>query len=98
MIRYSNKPWPENQKVDLVTSLLPDVAPYAFKSPRQTSIEATEQAQDFRIYFGHAGKLFDPTSSKTSNSAYTHRVEKFLNELVWMSRVLRYARENLPRS
>ena len=29
-------------------------------------------------------------------SAYNRRVERFLNELVWMARALRYGRENLP--
>ena len=48
------------------------------------------------VYFGNAGKLFDPASGKITDPAYSRRVGKFLNELVWMSRVLRYARENLP--
>src|SRR5438093_1794173 len=48
------------------------------------------------IYFGSAGKLFDPATGKITESAYAGRVEKFLNELVWMSRALRHARENIP--
>src|SRR5881392_1700861 len=48
------------------------------------------------VYFGTAGRLFDPASGKIIDPAYTHRVEKFLNELVWMARALRYARENIP--
>src|SRR5215470_16130570 len=48
------------------------------------------------VYFGTAGKLFDPATGKITDPAYTRRVEKFLNELVWMARVLRYGRENLP--
>src|SRR5215831_8053320 len=40
------------------------------------------------VYFGTAGKLFDP--------AYVGRVAKFLDELVWMARALRFARENIP--
>jgi len=48
------------------------------------------------VYFGNAGKLFDPTTGNITDSAYTHRLEKFLNELVWMARALRYARENIP--
>lgn len=47
------------------------------------------------VYFGSAGKLFDPATGKITDSAYTGRIEKFLNELVWMARALRYARENL---
>src|SRR5436189_1477273 len=48
------------------------------------------------VYFSNAGKLFDPTTGKISDPAYTGRVKKFLDELVWMSRALRYARENIP--
>src|SRR6266446_1181560 len=48
------------------------------------------------VYFGTAGRLFDPASGKITDPAYAGRVDKFLNELVWMSRALRYARENLP--
>jgi NAD(P)H-dependent FMN reductase len=48
------------------------------------------------VYFGTAGKLFDPATGKISDPAYTRRVEKFLNELVWIARALRYARENIP--
>jgi NAD(P)H-dependent FMN reductase len=47
------------------------------------------------VYFGTAGKLFDPATGKITDPAYSGRVEKFLNELVWMARALRYARENL---
>jgi NAD(P)H-dependent FMN reductase len=46
------------------------------------------------VYFGNAGNLFDPASGKITDAAYTRRVEKFLNELVWMARALRHAREN----
>ena len=48
------------------------------------------------VYFGTAGKLFDPATGKITDLAYSRRVEKFLNELVWMARALRHARENLP--
>jgi hypothetical protein len=47
------------------------------------------------VYFGNAGKLFDQTTGKITQPAYAGRVEKFLNELVWMARVLRFGRENL---
>ncbi len=47
------------------------------------------------VYFGTAGKLFDPASGKITDPAYAGRVDKFLNELVWMSRALRHARENI---
>jgi NAD(P)H-dependent FMN reductase len=48
------------------------------------------------VYFGTAGKLFDPATGKITDPAYVGRLEKFLNELVWMARVLRFGRENLP--
>ena len=48
------------------------------------------------VYFGTAGKLFDPATGKITDPAYSRRVEKFLSELVWMALALRHARENLP--
>ena len=48
------------------------------------------------VYFGMAGKLFDPATGKITDAAYIGRMKKFLDELVWMSRALRYARENIP--
>jgi hypothetical protein len=50
------------------------------------------------VYFGSAGKLFDPGSGKITDPAYAGRVDKFLNELVWMARALRHGREHLPGS
>src|SRR5436853_237683 len=47
------------------------------------------------VYFGTAGKLFDPATGKITDPAYGRRVAKFLDELVWMARALRYARENI---
>ena len=38
--------------------------------------------------FDEQGKLLDPN--------YERRFDKFLNELIWMARVLRYGRENIP--
>src|ERR671936_1464028 len=48
------------------------------------------------VYFSTAGKLVDPNTGKITDPAYSGRVNKFLNELVWMARALRYARENIP--
>lgn len=42
-----------------------------------------------RNLFDSAGQLLDP--------AYLKRTDKFLKELVWMAKVLRYGRENVPR-
>jgi NAD(P)H-dependent FMN reductase len=48
------------------------------------------------VYFGSAGKLFDTATGEITDPAYTGRLDKFLNELVWMTRALRFGRENLP--
>ena len=48
------------------------------------------------VYFGSAGKLFDTSTGQITDPAYAGRLDKFLNELVWMARALRYARENIP--
>ena len=48
------------------------------------------------VYFGSAGKLFDPASGNITDPAYSGRLKKFVDELVWMSRVLRFGRENIP--
>src|SRR5213083_3165208 len=47
------------------------------------------------VYFGTAGKLFDPATGKITDAAFAGRLDKFLNELVWMARALRYGREHL---
>jgi len=47
------------------------------------------------VYFGSAGKLFDTSTGQITDPAYAGRLDKFLNELVWMARALRYARENI---
>ncbi len=48
------------------------------------------------VYFGTAGKLFDPATGTITDPAYAGRLKKFLDELVWMARALRFARENIP--
>jgi NAD(P)H-dependent FMN reductase len=48
------------------------------------------------VYFGSAGKLFDPATGGITDPAYSGRVKKFVDELVWMARALRFARENIP--
>ena len=45
------------------------------------------------VYFSTAGRLFDPASGKITDPAYAPRVNKSLNELVWMSRALPFGRE-----
>lgn len=44
--------------------------------------------------FSNAQKLFDE-EGKLLDQSYVKRVEKFLKELIWMSKVLRYGRENV---
>src|SRR5262244_2105087 len=46
--------------------------------------------------FSNARNLFDGTG-KLLDPAYLKRTDKFLKELVWMAKVLRYGRENVPR-
>src|SRR5438105_8914750 len=48
------------------------------------------------VYFSTAVKLFDPATCEMKYPAYSWRADKFLDELVWMARALRYARENIP--
>jgi NAD(P)H-dependent FMN reductase len=47
------------------------------------------------VNFGNVEKLFDE-QGKLLDQNYVRRVDKFLNELIWMARVLRYGRENIP--
>ena len=48
------------------------------------------------VNFGAVQTLFDE-QGQLRNQEYTGRVDKFLNELIWMSRVLRHGRENVAR-
>ncbi|HEY6248206.1 MAG TPA: NADPH-dependent FMN reductase [Pyrinomonadaceae bacterium] len=44
--------------------------------------------------FSAAHKLFDATATLL-DTAYVKRIDQFLKELIWMSKVLRYGRENV---
>ena len=44
--------------------------------------------------FSGARKLFD-ASGKLLDESYVKRIDKFLGELIWMSKVLRHGRENV---
>jgi len=46
------------------------------------------------VNFGKVGTLFDEQGNLLDQS-YVRRVDKFLNELIWMARVLRHGRENI---
>lgn|SRR5215469_11689099 len=47
------------------------------------------------VNFGNVRKLFDE-QAKLLDESYVRRLDRFLNELIWMARVLRYGRENVP--
>lgn len=46
------------------------------------------------VHFSGVQEIFDE-DGKLMQPAYTRRVEKFLNELIWMARVLRHGRRNV---
>jgi NAD(P)H-dependent FMN reductase len=46
------------------------------------------------VNFGNAGKIFDE-EGKLIDDAFIGRSTKFLDELIWMAKVLRYGRENV---
>jgi NAD(P)H-dependent FMN reductase len=47
------------------------------------------------VNFGKIGMLFDERGNLLDQN-YIQRVDKFLDELTWMARVLRHGRENIP--
>ena len=46
------------------------------------------------VNFGNVSKVFDE-SGKLLDEAFVSRADKFLNELIWMAKTLRYGRENI---
>lgn len=46
--------------------------------------------------FSGAQNLFDENGKMHDEATHAKRLEKFLGELIWMSTVLRYGRENIP--
>ena len=46
------------------------------------------------VNFGNVGQVFDE-SGKLIDQAFIARADKFLNELIWMARTLRYGRDNI---
>jgi NAD(P)H-dependent FMN reductase len=46
------------------------------------------------VNFGAVGKIFDEQGNLLDQN-YIRRVDKFLDELIWMARVLRHGRENI---
>jgi NAD(P)H-dependent FMN reductase len=49
------------------------------------------------VNFGNVGNLFDEQGNLLDQN-YVRRVNKFLDELIWMARVLRYGREQMGAS
>jgi NAD(P)H-dependent FMN reductase len=49
------------------------------------------------VNFANVQKLFDE-QGKLLDQSYVRRLDKFLEELIWMARVLRYGRENIPEA
>src|SRR4051812_44433403 len=49
------------------------------------------------VNFGQIGMLFDERGKLLDNN-FIRRVDMFLDELIWMAKVLRYGRENIPSS
>jgi len=49
------------------------------------------------VNFGNIGMLFDERGKLLDNN-FIRRVDMFLDELIWMAKVLRYGRENIPSS
>jgi NAD(P)H-dependent FMN reductase len=47
------------------------------------------------VNVGSVAKVFDEGGMLLDN-AFVRRTEKFLSELIWMARTLRYGRENIP--
>ena len=47
------------------------------------------------VNFSNVGDAFDDEGN-LKDQKYVGRVAKFLNELVWMTRVLRHGRQNIP--
>ena len=45
--------------------------------------------------FPNVQKIFDKDTGALLEPAHVRRLQKFLNELVWMAKVLRYGRENV---
>ena len=46
------------------------------------------------VNFSHIGDVFDD-NGKLLDEAFIGRIDKFLNELIWMARVLRHGRNNV---
>ncbi|EKQ66793.1 putative flavoprotein [Leptolyngbyaceae cyanobacterium JSC-12] len=48
----------------------------------------------YDLNFGNVQKLFDESGNLIDQLTYIHRMERFMEELVWMAKVLRYGRQH----
>ncbi len=48
------------------------------------------------VNFSSVGDLFDETGTIRDRATHARRTDKFLTELIWMAKVLRYGREQVP--
>jgi len=62
----------------------------------QTSRELGLAVTFTDLNFPRVHSLFDESGNLIDENAYESRVKAFLDELVWMSRTLRWGRRNLP--
>jgi NAD(P)H-dependent FMN reductase len=62
----------------------------------QTSRELGFAVTFTDLNFPRVQTLFDENGDLIDEKAYEDRVKAFLNELIWMSKTLRWGRENLP--
>ncbi|MGH9318746.1 MAG: hypothetical protein ACRD21_21045 [Vicinamibacteria bacterium] len=49
------------------------------------------------LNFSKVGAVFDEAGKILDEAAWSKRTANFLDELLWMSAVLRYERENIPQ-
>ncbi len=49
------------------------------------------------LNFSKVGEVFDDEGRIKNEEAWSRRAANFLDELIWMSTVLRYGRENIPQ-
>jgi NAD(P)H-dependent FMN reductase len=52
----------------------------------------------YDLNFGNVQKLFDESGNLIDKPTYVRRMERFMEELVWMSTVLRYGRQEIDLS
>lgn len=49
------------------------------------------------VNFGNVGKVFDDSGKVIEAAVWSQRAEKFIKELLWMARTLRYGREHFSQ-